>query len=186
MNFFEEQKRRVEENLFKSYAETELMKALEGEELSKGKRANLGEVREWGGKKYQKTTQGWVPAGKPNKEEKKSTFEQVLSDPEGRSIIEGIEGLDSKRTDHKPLYEDYKKQLKDKFGYDYRDSDWDNLKDHELKHNLKEAQSVYVEGESQSHRVVEIKGNMVRLSGKRDAVHIAKLQDSNRQSIVKD
>jgi hypothetical protein len=59
MNLFEIQKARVTENLQRSYGQNELAKALEGEELAKGKKANLGEIREWGGKKYQKTTQGW-------------------------------------------------------------------------------------------------------------------------------
>ena len=30
------------------------------DELEKGKKANLGEIREWGGKKYRKEVQGWV------------------------------------------------------------------------------------------------------------------------------
>lgn len=58
-----------------------------------------------------------------------SSFEDILSNPEGKSIIEGIEGLDSKKADHRALYEDYKKQLKDKFGYDYKSSEWDKKKD---------------------------------------------------------
>ena len=32
-----------------------------GEVFEKGKRAQLGEIREWKGKKFQKTGQGWVP-----------------------------------------------------------------------------------------------------------------------------
>lgn len=35
--------------------------------LEKGKSAELGEQREWGGKKYQKTASGWLPVGKDRK-----------------------------------------------------------------------------------------------------------------------
>lgn len=33
------------------------------EHFEKGKRAQIGEVRDWGGKKFRKTATGWVPAG---------------------------------------------------------------------------------------------------------------------------
>jgi len=44
------------------------------DEFSKGKKANVGEIREWGGKKYQKTVNGWVPyneGGKKSKQDDK-------------------------------------------------------------------------------------------------------------------
>ena len=52
------QEERVKRNLQSIYGTNELLKALEGEEMMKGRRANIGEVREWQGKKYRKTTQG--------------------------------------------------------------------------------------------------------------------------------
>lgn len=54
-----------------------------------------------------------------HKKENTPGLRDVLAHPEGKKIIEGIEGLDLKRKDHKPLYEDYKNQLKSKFNYDY-------------------------------------------------------------------
>jgi hypothetical protein len=71
---------------------------------------------------------GWYRAdAKTGKkiQSKNMTFEDVLADKEGKQIIEGIEGLDPKRKDHQSLYKDYQKQLKDKFGFDYKDTDWD-------------------------------------------------------------
>jgi len=81
MNLFEIQKARVTENLQRSYGQNELAKALEGEELAKGKKANLGEIREWGGKKYQKTTQGWkeIRGGSKGGEGKKEGGEEKSS-----------------------------------------------------------------------------------------------------------
>ena len=37
---------------------------LEGSLIEKGKKADIGETRMWGGKESQKTATGWVPAGK--------------------------------------------------------------------------------------------------------------------------
>lgn len=55
MNLFEQQKERVEANLRRVYGENELLKA---------QKANIGEIREWSGKKYQKQTNGdWKPVG---------------------------------------------------------------------------------------------------------------------------
>jgi hypothetical protein len=61
MNLFEQQRSRVAANIAEAYSQTEIIKAVEGEELLKGKKANIGEIREWGGQKVQKTAQGWVP-----------------------------------------------------------------------------------------------------------------------------
>lgn len=43
--------------------------------LEKGKRAEIGEVRTWGGYKYQKTASGWVPFKEGSKQEKKTSNE---------------------------------------------------------------------------------------------------------------
>jgi hypothetical protein len=51
-------------------------------ELIKGKPAQIGEIREHGGKKMKKTPQGWVPAG----DGKKDSFTQQLSEKVGRDV----------------------------------------------------------------------------------------------------
>lgn len=52
----------------------------------------------------------------------------------------------------------------------------------EHKHNLKEGQLVKFEGKE--HRVVEIKGNSVRLSGTQGSVHITKLFKPDGSQII--
>lgn len=104
------------------------------EELLKGAKGEpLGTKKTWGSKDYIKTTTGWKFVGKSKGKMKdvhdtihgkKADIKDILAHPEGKQMIEGIEGLDSKRADHKPLYQDYQKQLKDKFGYDYQDDSW--------------------------------------------------------------
>lgn len=55
-----------QESIYKSFvgslepSDSLIIKAIETEEVEKGKRAQLGEIREWNGKKYQKTASGWV------------------------------------------------------------------------------------------------------------------------------
>lgn len=44
--------------------------------LEKGKRAEIGEVRTWGGYKYQKTASGWVPFKEGSKQEKEPSVKQ--------------------------------------------------------------------------------------------------------------
>lgn len=44
--------------------------------LEKGKRAEIGEVRTWGGYKYQKTASGWVPFKESSKQVKESSVKQ--------------------------------------------------------------------------------------------------------------
>lgn len=57
--------------------------------LEKGKRANVGEIRTWGGKKYQKGANGWTPVkeGAAATESKKSEFtpltQHLMSKTEG-------------------------------------------------------------------------------------------------------
>ena len=59
------------------------------EMLEKGKKANIGEIRDWGGKKMQKTVNGWVPVtqgAKPSKkpenaENKLKEFLQAENNP---------------------------------------------------------------------------------------------------------
>lgn len=59
MTPYQRQREIVAENIKRSYRQTELIKALEPD-LAKGKKANVGEIRDWNGKKVQKTAQGWV------------------------------------------------------------------------------------------------------------------------------
>jgi hypothetical protein len=56
-------------------------------------------------------------------------------------------------------------------------------KDVEHKHDLKEGQLVKFEGKE--HRVVEIKGNSVRLSGTQGSVHITKLSKPDGSQVIK-
>lgn len=59
-SLFEMQKRRVEGNIRRIYGANEALKS--EQELKKGRKATIGEVREWQGKKYQKQADGnWVP-----------------------------------------------------------------------------------------------------------------------------
>lgn len=53
----------------------DLFKSEDGEALEKGKRAAIGEIREWSGKKYQKTATGWVPVKGDSKDSKKNSSE---------------------------------------------------------------------------------------------------------------
>lgn len=50
--------------------------------LEKGKKAGFGEIREWGGGKYQKTTQGWVPVSK-HKPDHGGTINDTSENDEG-------------------------------------------------------------------------------------------------------
>jgi len=61
--------------------------------LEKGKRASIGEIREWNGKKYQKTGNGWVPVkqgnggkGEGQKDWTKATPADLKSLPQGTKI----------------------------------------------------------------------------------------------------
>jgi hypothetical protein len=111
---------------------------IEVEHLEKGKKAMPGEKREFGGKEYMKTASGWRLVGK-NKGKtkdahdtihgKKPTLIDVLNDPDGKKLVEELEGLDPKRKladgslDHLGIYNNVKKELKEKHNYDYVDSD---------------------------------------------------------------
>jgi hypothetical protein len=59
----------IKRNLQDSFLNEEelLSKSIETDLLMKGKKANLGEIREWNGKKMQKTVSGWIPATSGNK-----------------------------------------------------------------------------------------------------------------------
>lgn len=43
------------------FDDSEIQKGSDSDTLEKGKRAAIGEIRDWDGKKYQKTVNGWVP-----------------------------------------------------------------------------------------------------------------------------
>lgn len=142
---FENLNKSRKENILKSFdsniydaplsdIDQEISKAIELDVIEKGgKRAVAGEIREWSGKKYQKTTQGWIPVkgenGEKKEESKKDEKEQKLDlskhtdeeldnaikvrhragtsekDPEMKQLIEERE----KRNDSKPK-EDKKSQ----------------------------------------------------------------------------
>lgn len=54
------------------FDDSEIQKGSDSDTLEKGKRAAIGEIRDWDGKKYQKTVNGWVPV-KQGKTGPKST-----------------------------------------------------------------------------------------------------------------
>ena len=64
-----------QEFTFGTYRETSLNNKLGrvGNLIEKGKRGQLGEIREWKGGKYKKTAQGWIPVSEGKKESKKET-----------------------------------------------------------------------------------------------------------------
>jgi hypothetical protein len=89
MNYIEKKRNQIAENLFKSYSQDSIQAVSAAEFIEKGKKANLGEVREWGGQKVQKTTTGWVPynenggktkehKGEENKQSKVSMAKEVM------------------------------------------------------------------------------------------------------------
>lgn len=90
-----------QEKLFKSN-----MKSIYGEDLEKselidsasdflekGKKANLGEVREWNGIKYQKTTQGWIQAGKA-KSSKENGGNMETKEKIDAGLYKDLKGMD--------------------------------------------------------------------------------------------
>lgn len=107
------------ENLFESKSDLndEISKAIESDVLEKGgKKATLGEIREWSGKKYQKTTQGWIPyKGKGDG-------------------VESLKDGDVDVTDNKPEK------------IDKEDKKVDKTSNIDLEHNLQEGQRVKLAG----------------------------------------
>lgn len=71
-----------------------------GNLIEKGKRGQLGEIREWKGGKYKKTTQGWIPVNEGKKESKE----------------ESSEGKDDKKDSSGKVKSEYHIQYKDKWG----------------------------------------------------------------------
>lgn len=170
----------------------EILKAQIAESFEKGgKAAVIGEKRVFGGKDYIKTAKGWRPVGKNGGKVKdahdaihgkKHSFEEVLANPEGKEIVEGIEGLDSKRADHKPLYEDYKKQLKDKFGYDYKDDSWDSSKEGgEKKGDVPYGSDMSDELLADRLKFHQGKEKESRASGKSSSQHSSKARDLEKE-----
>lgn len=66
MNYVEKHRNQIKKNIVASYIDPRIEIAMDF--LEKGKKANLGEVREWQGQKMQKTTTGWKPVGEGKKE----------------------------------------------------------------------------------------------------------------------
>lgn len=57
------------------------------------------------------------------KKKNKCTFREVLANPYGKKTVEAIEHIDMDRKDKilQNIRQNLKKELKDKFGYTYRD-----------------------------------------------------------------
>ena len=80
--------------------------------LEKGKRGQIGEIREWSGKRYQKGANGWTPvkeggaAGKSDNSEKKETkVGENLSDQDVKGRFEFL-GNGSKKGEPDNVYKD--------------------------------------------------------------------------------
>lgn len=64
----------LNEILIKGELTSDMCDKLEQFDLVKGgKRAQVGEIREWSGKKYRKESQGWVPVKEENKDNRNSS-----------------------------------------------------------------------------------------------------------------
>lgn len=140
----------IEQDLEKGVSSEEVLENKElgiykSEDLLKGgKRAVVGEIRTFGGKKYQKQANGWRPVKK-----------------------------DGQKSDEK---KEVGKDIEEKQS---------SKKEVEHTHNLKESDKVRMAG-GQFQRVVEINGNMVRLSGESDPVHISKLYRPDGSAVLSD
>lgn len=121
MNLFEQQKRKVEANIAKSYGEIELLKAIEGEELSKGKRAQIGEIREWMDGKYQRTSTGWkpLPGTSSYSHLHDEDFSKQMMQESGYIWQGKIENLDKILSVHYDEMKEGDKKLKDDIFYKY-------------------------------------------------------------------
>lgn len=66
--------------------------------LLKGKRGQLGEIRTWGGKKYQKTPDGWKPTSKIHPEGYTKKKSKMGSDKGfGRAVTRGYSKSSKKK-----------------------------------------------------------------------------------------
>jgi hypothetical protein len=146
---------------------------------------------------------GHTKSGKPvyeaaSKDVKGKTFEEVLAHPEGKKLIEGIEGLDSKRADHKPLYKDYQDQLKKKHSYEYKSDEWDkadqkkesNTDDHDPETpHFKQGDKVTDKKTGKTHTVISHeKGSLQVHTGRNDWHHpnnLTKIKKSEDMTIEK-
>ena len=77
-----------------------------GNLIEKGKRGQLGEIREWKGGKYKKTAQGWAPVSEgkkdqPSKEGSDETYEKERSQAHIDSIKRTIKTLEDRQKTHK-------------------------------------------------------------------------------------
>jgi hypothetical protein len=81
----------IKKNILDSYNTDSIQAVSAADFIQKGKKASLGEIREWNGKKMQKTVSGWIPATSGNKatpagkSEDVSKFEDMV-DRAGKAI----------------------------------------------------------------------------------------------------
>lgn len=81
MDHIKQRQEEIRKNLLGSYSRDTILATSAADFIEKGKKANLGETRDWGGKKFQKTVNGWVPFGENGgKTEKHGEKEEVGSD----------------------------------------------------------------------------------------------------------
>ena len=70
--------------------ENNIVNYLYNKEIEKGKKAAIGEIRDWGGVKYRKTSDGWAKVGKEPSPEERAEQEELaakdIADDENISI----------------------------------------------------------------------------------------------------
>lgn len=83
----QQERARIAQNIYGSYNAAPIEKSeqssiQDSNELEKGRKANIGETREWGGKKYIKTDKGWrlAPKGSKVDPNKQKQVEQKISE----------------------------------------------------------------------------------------------------------
>lgn len=93
MNYIQERQEELRKNLLGSYSDSSIQALSAAEFIEKGKKANLGETRDWGGKKYQKTVNGWIPyaenGGKVKAHEEEKPSKVVMN----KEIMDGLDKL---------------------------------------------------------------------------------------------
>ncbi len=117
----ENQRNLVKSNMKSIYGEEDLEKASlidsAADFLEKGKKANLGEVREWSGRKYQKTTQGWKPAGKASSSKENGGAKEKFEQPDKGEVTKKLqEKVDSMSSDEASSLLDKLNSSKEKYG----------------------------------------------------------------------
>lgn len=128
--------------------------------LEKGKKADIGEIRDWGGHKYQKTAAGWIMIGKSGqtKSENKDINSKVAEhDKKVRSLKEdlhyyygALDNLEGRKKDYISQYGEEKYNERYKRIEDHIESikkELDELKDQSKKISVNSPSKGYKKGD---------------------------------------